>query len=69
MDALAQQLAVAPTKALVRTRQAMHAAPGHTLEQQLSMEGGFMRELGRSPDYIEGVAAFIGKRAPRFTGN
>ena len=33
VDALAQQLAVAPTKALVRTRQAMHAAPGHTLEQ------------------------------------
>ena len=69
VDALAQQLAVAPTKALVRTRQAMHAAPGHTLEQQLSMEAGFMRELGRSPDYIEGVAAFMGKRAPRFTGN
>ena len=69
VDALAQQLAVAPTKALVRTRQAMHAAPGHTLEQQLSMEGGFMRELGRSPDYIEGVAAFTAKRAPRFTGN
>ena len=60
VDALAQQLAVAPTKALVRTRQAMHAAPGNTLEQQLSMEGGFMRELGRSPDYIEGVAAFMG---------
>ena len=69
VDVLAQQLAVAPTKALVRTRQAMQAAPCHTLEQQLSMEGGFMRELGRSPDYIEGVAAFMGKRAPRFTGN
>lgn len=68
IDALAQQLAAAPTKALVRTRQAMHAAPGHTLEQQLSMEGGFMRELGWSPDYAEGVAAFMEKRAPNFTG-
>jgi len=46
VDAMAAQLAVMPTKALVRTRQAMHAAPGHTLEQQLSFEGGFMRELG-----------------------
>ena len=68
IDALAAQLAAMPTKALVRTRQAMHAAPGHTLEQQLSFEGGFMRELGWSPDYAEGVAAFMEKRAPKFTG-
>ena len=67
-DALAAQLAVMPTKALVRIRQAMHSAPTHTLEQQLSMEAGFMRELGWSPDYAEGVAAFMGKRTPNFTG-
>lgn len=68
VDKLAAQLAAMPTKALVRTRQAMHAAPMHTLEQQLSMEGGFMRELGWSPDYAEGVAAFMEKRPPQFTG-
>jgi 2-(1,2-epoxy-1,2-dihydrophenyl)acetyl-CoA isomerase len=68
VDALALQLAAAPTKALVRTRQAMHAAPAHTLEQQLSMEAGFMRELGWSADFTEGVAAFLGKRTPHFTG-
>lgn len=68
VDGLAAQLAAMPTKALVRTRQAMHAAPGHTLEQQLSFEGGFMRELGWSADYAEGVAAFMEKRAPKFTG-
>ena len=68
VDAMAAQLAAMPTKALVRTRQAMHAAAGHTLEQQLSFEGSFMRELGWSPDYAEGVAAFMEKRAPKFTG-
>ena len=69
VDKLAAQLAAMPTKALVRTRQAMHAAPNHTLEQQLNMEGGFMRELGWSPDFAEGVAAFMEKRLPKFTGN
>jgi 2-(1,2-epoxy-1,2-dihydrophenyl)acetyl-CoA isomerase len=68
IDALAIRLAAAPTKALVRTRQAMHAAPNHTLEQQLAMEAGFMRELGWSADFTEGVAAFTEKRAPVFTG-
>ena len=68
VDKLAQQLSTMPTKALVRTRTAMHGAPNHTLEQQLSMEAGFMRELGWSPDYAEGVAAFMEKRAPKFTG-
>ena len=68
IDRTAATLAAAPTKALVRTRQAMHAAQNHTLEQQLSFEGGLMRELGWSPDYAEGVAAFMEKRAPRFSG-
>ncbi|MCX8017758.1 MAG: 2-(1,2-epoxy-1,2-dihydrophenyl)acetyl-CoA isomerase PaaG [Rhodocyclaceae bacterium] len=68
VDALAKQLANAPTKALVRTRQAMHAAPTHTLEQQLSLEASYMRELGWSADYAEGVAAFMEKRAPQFKG-
>ncbi len=68
VDKLAAQLAAAPTKALVRTRQAMRAAHTHTLEQQLDLERDFMRELGRSRDYREGVAAFMEKRQPRYTG-
>ncbi|CAM5786119.1 2-(1,2-epoxy-1,2-dihydrophenyl)acetyl-CoA isomerase PaaG [Castellaniella caeni] len=68
-DRLARQLAQAPTRALVRTRQAMQASGLHTLEQQLDMEAGFMRELGWRADYAEGVAAFMEKRPARFTGN
>lgn len=68
VDALSARLAQAATKALVRTRQALHAAPSHTLEQQLSMEAGFIRELAGAADYAEGVAAFLEKRAPVFTG-
>jgi len=66
---LAAQLAQMPTRALVATRAAMHAAPSHTLQQQLDMEAGFMRELGWRDDFKEGVAAFAQKRAPRFTGH
>lgn len=66
---LAAQLAQSPTRALVATRAALHAAPNHTLEQQLSLEAGFMRELGWRDDFKEGVTAFQQKRAPRFTGN
>lgn len=68
VDALATQLAAMPTRALVRTRQAMHAAHANTLDQQLTLEGLYMRELGRSADYVEGVTAFLEKRAPQFKG-
>jgi len=69
VDALAQQLAQMPTKALVRTRQAMRLADTQTLEQHLSYEATLMRELGHSADYVEGVTAFLEKRAPKFVGN
>ena len=68
VQTLAQQLATMPTKALVRTRQAMQLANTHTLEAHLSYEGMLMRELGQSSDYVEGVCAFLEKRTPRFTG-
>lgn len=68
VNTLARQLAAMPTQALVRTRQLMQLGRTHTLEQQLDAEAQAMRELGRSADYLEGVAAFLEKRPPRFSG-
>lgn len=68
VDALARQLAVAPTLGLARIKQAIHESWGRTLEQQLDHERDCQRELGRSQDYAEGVAAFTQKRNANFTG-
>lgn len=69
VDALATQLAAAPTRGLVRSKQAIRSSAQYSLEQQLDIERDYMRELGASADYAEGVAAFIEKRAARFTGH
>lgn len=68
VDALARQLAAAPTRGLARTKQAMLEGWNRTLEQQLDVERDYQRELGHSADYAEGVAAFMEKRVARFTG-
>jgi len=68
VDTLARQLAAAPTRGLARTKQAMLEGWSRTLEQQLDVERDYQRELGHSADYAEGVAAFMAKRVPSFTG-
>ena len=68
VDALAQQLAVAPTRGLAWTKAAIRGSGQHSLAEQLDIERDAQRELGRSADYAEGVAAFVEKRTPRFTG-
>ncbi len=65
---LALHFSTAPTRGLARTKQAIYASSGNTLAQQLDMERDFQRELGGSHDYREGVAAFMAKRSPSFTG-
>jgi 2-(1,2-epoxy-1,2-dihydrophenyl)acetyl-CoA isomerase len=68
IDSLARHLASAPTLGLARAKQAIYASPDNPLAAQLDLERDLMRELGRSADYREGVAAFTARRTPRFTG-
>jgi 2-(1,2-epoxy-1,2-dihydrophenyl)acetyl-CoA isomerase len=68
VDALATGLAVAPTRGLAWTKAAIRGSWQHSLAEQLDIERDAQSELGRSSDYAEGVAAFIEKRSPRFTG-
>jgi 2-(1,2-epoxy-1,2-dihydrophenyl)acetyl-CoA isomerase len=68
IDKTAQHLARAPTEGLARTKEAILSSGLRTLEQQLDHERMAMRDLGRTSDYKEGVAAFIEKRDAIFTG-
>ena len=68
VDALAQQLSVAPTRGLAATKTAIRGGWQHSLAEQLDVERDAQRDLGRSADYAEGVAAFTEKRTPSFKG-
>ena len=66
--ALAEGFATGPTHAYALTKQAIQAASGNSLEQQLDVERALQREAGSTDDYKEGVAAFLQKRPAVFKG-
>ena len=68
VDALAVQLAAAPTRGLAATKAAIRSGWQRSLAEQLDVERDAQRELGRSEDYAEGVAAFTEKRTANFKG-
>ncbi|MGX7744890.1 2-(1,2-epoxy-1,2-dihydrophenyl)acetyl-CoA isomerase PaaG [Rhodopseudomonas parapalustris] len=67
-EKLTAHLATQPTQGLALIKQALAAAATNTLDAQLDLERDLQRKAGRTPDYAEGVDAFIAKRAPNFTG-
>ena len=68
VDALTARFAAAPTRGLARIKAMIRESWEHSLDQELDLQRDAMRELGYSDDYREGVAAFMQKRKPTFTG-
>ncbi|MFT4151285.1 MAG: enoyl-CoA hydratase-related protein [Paracoccaceae bacterium] len=64
----AGQLAKGPTAAYRGVKQALRASSGHSLAEQLALEGRIQGDCGATHDFREGVAAFLGKRAAVFSG-
>ncbi|NNE39895.1 MAG: 2-(1,2-epoxy-1,2-dihydrophenyl)acetyl-CoA isomerase [Marinicaulis sp.] len=65
---IAEKLAAGPTQALAMIRKAAWAALDSNLDDQLDLERTLQRDAGRSDDFLEGVAAFFGKRKAQFKG-
>jgi 2-(1,2-epoxy-1,2-dihydrophenyl)acetyl-CoA isomerase len=68
VEALAQRFSSGPTRGLARIKKMIRESWGHSLDEELDLQRDAMRELGFSDDYREGVAAFMAKRKPNFTG-
>jgi 2-(1,2-epoxy-1,2-dihydrophenyl)acetyl-CoA isomerase len=67
-EALARRLAAGPTKAFGLTKRAFNRAVFPDLAEALDYEAQLQSIAGHSADYQEGVAAFLEKRPPNFTG-
>jgi len=68
VDAIANKLASLPPLGLAAIKEMIRSSWQYSLDEELERQAGAMRRLGFTQDYREGVAAFLEKRTPTFTG-
>jgi 2-(1,2-epoxy-1,2-dihydrophenyl)acetyl-CoA isomerase len=65
---LAADYAARPTRGIGMSKRLFDHAATATLDEQLALEAELQTEATKTDDFREGVAAFLDKRPPRFTG-
>jgi 2-(1,2-epoxy-1,2-dihydrophenyl)acetyl-CoA isomerase len=68
MREVAALYAAMPTRAVWQTKRLLDAAESDTFAGQLELEARTQAEMTRTPDFTEGVQAFLDKREATFTG-
>ena len=68
-EALAARLADGPTRSYAGSKRELNHWLYHRMDEHLELEASLQRDLAKSPDFIEGVTAFLHKRPPTFTGS
>ncbi len=65
---IAETLSQMPTTGLANTKKALNQSLQNNLLEQLHLEDKLQYKSGNTSDYKEGIAAFMEKRTPTFTG-
>jgi 2-(1,2-epoxy-1,2-dihydrophenyl)acetyl-CoA isomerase len=68
-NALVERLAAGPTRSYAGSKRALNNSIYGDLDAQLELEAELQHQLGRTQDFMEGVAAFAQKRTPEFRGS
>jgi 2-(1,2-epoxy-1,2-dihydrophenyl)acetyl-CoA isomerase len=66
--ALRDRLAAGPTRSYAGSKRQLNAWLYARMEEQLGLEADVQQEMAGSPDFYEGVAAFVEKRPAAFEG-
>ncbi len=66
---LAAKLAQGPTRSFGAVKQLVLSSGDESLETQMELESSCIARASGTPDGQEGIAAFLAKRPPKFTGS